>query len=406
MYADSSMQNAPSPLPTPSATPDASPNKKAPFSRLFDLLRTSWVSLALTISVILLFTYNVGQAHWVPRSDPFNACVLLGALCGFLLATTRWRGWLAAIYSLVLSVAALAQVIGNILPPLAVALSMYPTDTLWVMNVRLLALTERVNSWLVAIFSGGQVNDTNLFIFLIGFIAWNASAWLLWCIVRRRNALQGLLPYGLLMGINVYLSDQGVTVFLAFIGAAVLLISSTTLTAHYADWERRRVDYSDELGFEWAFSALSVAIIVVLLAGFATLMLAPRGWQRIGDAYRNLSKTTEKTAERLFAGVTPPKSRVPATQAQAPELNLIGGPLPHGNDIVMYVSISDPAPPPPLPKPQAARLRRYRHASLLAPEYLQYLHRGRLGGCPAAVAASAQPHRQSTMRYQAPGSTN
>ena len=353
MYSDSSMQNVPSPLPTPASTPDDTPGKETPSSWLLELLRTSWVSLTLITVVILLFTYNVGQAHWVPSSDPFNICVLLGALCGYLLASTRWNGWLAALYSLALSLAVISQVIGNILPPLAVSLSMYPTDTLWVMNIRILALAERVNGWLAAIFSGGQVNDTNLFIFLIGFIAWNASAWLLWCIVRRRNAPQGLLPYGLLMGINVYLSDQGLEVFLFFIGAAVLLVSRTTFTAHYADWERRRVDYSAELGFEWAVSAAAVAIMVVLLAGLATLMLAPRGWQRIGDAYRDITKNTEKTAERLFAGVTPPKSRASATQAQAPELNLIGGPLPRGEDTVMYVSISDPPPPPPLPKPQA-----------------------------------------------------
>jgi len=353
VYSDSRMQNMPSPLPTPASTPEDSSGRGGTSSRLVELLRTSWVSLALIIAAILLFTYNVGQAHWVPDSSPFNASVLLGVLCGYLLATTRWRGWLAAIYSLVLSLAIIAQVIGSILPPLPVILSMHPIDTLWVMNVRLLALAERVNGWLVAIFNGGQVNDTNLFIFLIGFIAWNASVWLLWCIVRRRRALQGLLPYGLLMGINVYLSDQGLSVFLSFIGCAVLLVGRTTFTAHYADWERRRVDYSAELGFEWSISTLAVATVVVLLAGFASLVLAPRGWQRIGDAYRNMQKTAEKTAERLFSGVTPPKSRAPAVQAQAPELNLIGGPLPHGEDIVMYVSISDPAPPPPEPHPQA-----------------------------------------------------
>lgn len=353
MYSDSRMQNMPSPLPTPASTPKDSPGREGTPSRLVELLRTSWVSLALTSTAILLFTYNVGRAHWVSDSAPFNACVLLGALCGYLLATTHWRGWLAVIYSLGLSLAIIAQVIGSILPPLPVILSMYPLDALWVMNVRLLALAERVDGWLVAIFSGGQVNDTNLFIFLIGFIAWNASAWLVWCIVRRRRALQGLLPYGLLMGINVYLSDQGLSVFLAFIGCTVLLVGRTTFTAYYADWERRQVDYSTELGFEWSVSAVAVAIMVVLLAGLATLFLAPRGWQRIGDAYRNMQKTTEKTAERLFTGVTPPKSRAPAAQAQAPDLNLIGGPLPHGEDIVMYVSLSDPAPPPPEPYHQA-----------------------------------------------------
>ncbi|MBE3039746.1 MAG: hypothetical protein IMZ62_13165, partial [Chloroflexi bacterium] len=168
----------PSPLPTPASTPEDTPGRRGASSRLVELLRTSWVSLALIIAAILLFTYNVGQAHWVPDSSPFNASVLLGVLCGYLLATTRWRGWLAAIYSLVLSLAIIAQVIGSILPPLSVILSMYPIDALWVMNVRLLTLAERINGWLVAIFSGGQVNDTNLFIFLIGFIAWNASAWL------------------------------------------------------------------------------------------------------------------------------------------------------------------------------------------------------------------------------------
>ena len=42
-----------------------------------------------------------------------------------------------------------------------------------------------------------------------GLLVWNASTWLLWSVVRQRRAINGLLPYGFLLGLNVYLSDQG-----------------------------------------------------------------------------------------------------------------------------------------------------------------------------------------------------
>jgi transglutaminase-like putative cysteine protease len=316
-------------------------------NRLLRFLGSSWTTLALITSIMAIFASSVGNARWVPDSTPFTWCILLGTGFGALLASSRLRGWFAALYSLILSLAASGQAVGGVVLPPSVLGTMSFWDILRVMNVRILTFFERAGGWASAIASGAKVNDTGLFIFLIALIAWNASAWLLWSVVRQRRAINGLLPYGFLLGLNVYLSDQGMGNLLPFIACAVLLMSRTAFTHQSADWETRRVDTPYELGLEWGASTVAITIIIVFVALFAPLFGSPKGWNQLRETYLKFQNRTQKTAEQLFTGVTPIKAHEDTPRAETPVLSVIGRPLPNGQEIVMYVAISDPAPPPP-----------------------------------------------------------
>jgi hypothetical protein len=217
-------------------------------ARLLRFLASSWVTLALIIAIVAAFSNSVGSARWVPDSTPFTVCVWLGAGFGALLASARFRGWFVALYSLVLSLAASGQAVGGVVLPFGVMGAMSFWDILRVMNVRIFTFFERAGGWASAIASGAKVNDTGLFIFLISLIAWNAGAWLLWSVVRQKRAINGLLPFGFLVGLNVYLSDQDMGYLLLFIACAIMLMSRTAFTRQSADWEARRVDTPYELG--------------------------------------------------------------------------------------------------------------------------------------------------------------
>ena len=328
--------------------------------RLLRFLTSSWTTLALILCITAGFSTCVGNANWVPDSTPFALCIWLGTGFGALLASSRLRGWFAALYTLILSLAASGQAVGVVVLPLNVLGVMSFWDILRVMNVRILTFFERAGGWASAIASGAKVNDTGLFIFLIGLIAWNASTWLLWSVVRQRRAINGLLPYGFLLGLNVYLSDQGTGYLLLFIACAILLMSRTAFTRQSADWEARRVDTPYELGLEWGASTVAITLIIFFAALIAPLVGSPKSWNQLREAYQKFQNRTQKTAEQLFTGVTPPKAHQELPWAETPVLTVIGHPLPNGQDLVMYVAISDAAPPPPeLHTPTVAVKRHY-----------------------------------------------
>jgi transglutaminase-like putative cysteine protease len=319
-------------------------------ARLLRFLGSTWATLALIITIMAIFSDSVGSAHWVPDSTPFTLCVWLGTGFGGLLASTRWRGWFVAVYSLALSAAVSAQAVGVVVLPFSMMANMSGWDILRVMNVRILTFFERAGGWASAIASGSKVNDTGLFIFLIGLIAWNASTWLIWSVVRQRRAINGLLPFGLLIGLNVYLSDQGMGYLLLFIACAIMLMGRTAFTRQSADWEARRVDTPYELGVDWSASTVTLAGIIFLIAWVAPLVGSPKGWNSLRQTYQKFQNQTSKTAEQLFTGVTPPRVHEEQPRAETPMLTVIGHPLPNGQEIVMYVAISDSAPPPPDPR--------------------------------------------------------
>ena len=329
---------------------DQEENSNSLKARLLRFVASTWVTVALILAIIAAFSDSVGNARWVPDSTPFALCVWLGAGFGALLASSRFRGRLAALYSLILSLAASGQAVGVVVLPQSLMQTMGFWDILRVMNVRILTFFARAGGWASAIASGSKVNDTGLFIFLIGLIAWNASTWLVWSVVRQKRAINGLLPFGFLIGLNVYLSDQGMGYLLLFLTCAVLLMSRTAFTRQSADWEARQVDTPYELGLEWSASAGAIALIILIVAWVAPLIGSPKGWNTLRETYQKFQNQTSKTAEQLFSGVTPPKAHQEQPQAETPVLSVIGHPLPNGQEIIMYVKISDPPPPPPDPR--------------------------------------------------------
>ncbi len=316
-------------------------------SFLWRRLRPRWISILLVAVITATLTFSLSAAGWVRGNDVHVSGLWLGVLCGTALAASRFRGRAALGYSLALSVAAAGQIAGRVVRPIEVLQSLPLADLIWNTHLRLLTLFDRVAGWGALFFSGQSIHDTGLFVFLLVLIVWNTSAWLAWCVARRRQALAGLLPSGFLLALNTHLSGQPATPLWVFITCAVLLIADSNFKQQHADWERRRVDYPGELGWTWGGSALVIALAITLLAGASPLVGTPRGWQALADFVRLSRLHTAETAERLFSGVNPPKSDQPNVIASTPDLSVIGAPLPQGRDTIMWVMVNDPAPPPP-----------------------------------------------------------
>lgn len=316
---------------------------------------------------VALFGRSLSEAKWVSGNTAHVGGLWLGLLCGLLLAASRWRGWSALGYTAVLSLAAAAEVIGRVLPSVTVLQSASFADVVWIMHVRLLTLADRLNGWVGAYFGGEVIKDTGLFVFLLVITGWNASAWLAWCVLRRQRALEGLLPSGFLLALNVHLSGQPFSVFWYFVVSAGPLTAIAAFVRQHADWDRRQVDYSGELGFTWGASALTITLVIGLLAGVAPFVGTPQGWEMLSGWARVARLRTADTAAQLFSGVNPPAGPAARTTARTPDLEFIGEPPDQGNDTVMWVVVNDPAPPPPqADRPEARVPRHYWRSSIFA----------------------------------------
>ena len=318
------------------------------FSRRYG---ASWPAWLLVGGATTLMAMTLAEANWVENNDPLIAGLLWGLLFGVLLARSRFSGWFSLLYCQVMALCFGLQSLGSLLPPLGALTNRPALESLALANARLLLLTERMQGWLASIAAGESVRDTGLFILLAGLLAWNASAWLMWAFIRRKRALQGVLPYGVLFGFNVQLSDQSLWLFAAFLVFTLPMAARTDSNHYHADWERRSVDYPDELGWSWGGYALGLAVLIALAARLFVFVATPEGWNALAEALRPVRQTVEDTTARWFADVNPPRynptEAVRAPSAQTPQLGVVGAAPAQGNALVMWVSTDGPIPPPP-----------------------------------------------------------
>ncbi len=315
----------------------------------------TWLLMA---AIAGLTSHSLAAANWVPDSGPLVNAAWSGLVLGGLLAASRFRGWAAVSYHLGTAGLLLGLWIGKVLPPLSQITGLPFLSTLDLVNIRLLNTLDRMASWFSILSAGSNVQDNGLFLLLIGLLTWTASAWLAWAIIRRQRALDGLLPAGLLLGVNTYLSDQTVDGLWLFLACAVLLAARTASIQIHRSWDRRQVDYPEDLGLNWSAAALGLGLVIVLTARLAPVFGTPEGWKTLGDYFREAQKQLEDTTTHLFGDVAPPPSHngdfqitgePPAPSADTPEMGLIGAPPPQSRALVMWVQTSDPPPPEPEP---------------------------------------------------------
>ncbi len=308
--------------------------------------RSVWVSLLLLWLIAGISMSSIQEAKWLDNSRPLMNLLLLGMLFSLLVSQLRWQGWFAGLYSLIASMLVSLQMIGRVFPSLATLLSQTLSESSQGIRVRALNLSERVVGWSTSLNQGENVTDTGLFVLVFGIIAWAAAMWLGWCVLRRRRPLEGLVPLGLLVGINTYLSKQGTLNLWMYILFALLLVAYSAWASLHQDWDRRGVDYPEDLG-EWLFGAAMAAVLIAAAVYMLPFVATPKGWDLISNWTRPIRETTAQTTERLFADVNPAEIEIFAVQAVTPNLHNIGIPVDTSKETVMYVTVSDPPPPPP-----------------------------------------------------------
>ena len=314
--------------------------------RFLRLIAPWWVPILILLVMISIAVTSIYEADWVPDSQSLAELVLVGAILGILLALSHLPGWFIALYLLIISPLAGMQEVGRIVPPINLILNIPFSDLLRGMNVRALTLLDRVISWW-SVFSIGENNieDTGLFVFLVGLATWFLGGWMMWFVLRKKKALIGIVPYGILLAVNVHLSQQSINGLWVFFILSLLLVAQNAYSAKHIDWDHRQVDYPWDLN-EWPVSAVFIVIVIAVIARILPFIGTPEGWQRLSELVNKMHEQTSDTATRLFANVNPPKVEGPEViRAAGPNMRDIGTPISSSSETVLWVTVSDPPPP-------------------------------------------------------------
>ena len=310
-----------------------------------------WPTALLLVGLVITVAISFNASHWVRDSSPVVIACLTGLIIGLMLTATRWPGWAAGLYSLVLSLLLTAQMVGNLLPGFGVLFSQPILLSAETTRLKIFTLILRAGGWVDALRAGETINDTGLFILVFCLLGWNAAVWLAWWVVRRRQAMVGLLPLSFLLAVNVHLDQQGRAVMVYYLFLVMAVIARGSFSAYQVNWIRRKVDFSEDLSIDWGFSALMGSFMVVAIALVFSFVGTKEGWMAMQDLVEKSRRGMSDTATQLFSGVKPPPPPDPASTpsgpvVRTPNLGEIGSPLPLGNEVVFRVWVSDPPPVP------------------------------------------------------------
>jgi len=298
--------------------------------------KQSWLSAGLIIWLIVVLVQSTAEAKWLRDPEPMLYLVTLGVVFGALLAESRFRPRTVFLIDLVVSLSIVLIIVGRVVPTLSFMTTTPFADSLWLMNVRLMTLLDQLQRDLASIIAG-HFPGTQLITVVFGLLAWNASIWLVWSVVRRRSSFGGIVPCAIVLALNAALSGHEPTLPLFFVIGAVLLIGRTAYTSKLHHWDQHRIGYPELISEDWLVQAVLIAIVVVFAAGLST----PE-WR---DSFQRFIKSLQPPPESASSTtpiVVQPNPVASFTTSFVPDLQSVGEPLPQSDDTIFYVTTDDP----------------------------------------------------------------
>ena len=200
------------------------------------------------------------------------------------------------------------------------------------------ALSLRFQTWLISLNRNVTVNDALIRNMVWVLIMWLFAAWMGW-FAGRRNAIAALLPSILLLAAVISYSEYRIYTLWLMIFVLLLLMGVWNYRNHIAQWERRRVDYSDSIRYDVA----QAVVLLTLIIGAVAFITPSISWREIRDYLRERNRN--EIAETL--GVQQPQLHAQSVQGLKPSLprqHLLSGGNAQSQQIVMTIRTGELPP--------------------------------------------------------------
>ena len=329
-----------------------------------------WAPFLLTLAALLCMpaTLSVkGDDNEVPRLVMLAA---LGLLPGLWLARSRISARGAALVGGLLGLLLVVLSVGRIAPPISLlwrevgyALDWFPGwlrgETAWPppFSLALAAAWQRAGAfgnrlwwWGQAVVGDAQTQDRVVVELLIATLVWASSYFAAWQIYRRRTALPGLVPAGIVVTVVAFFRGEMAFFYLAvYLFCTLCMVAISHLWRQTERWNEQGTDYPGSLGLELAISYGPWLLMVMVLAALFPVIyphqvhqafweVAEEPWERVVDG-------AERFAGPIDDGYPGGPGYGPGEGGSLPSAHLLKGGPDLSDEPVLYVSSSDPAPP-------------------------------------------------------------
>ncbi len=261
--------------------------------------KDGWLAAVLMFTITLTVAYQLAATNWVPEGG-----IAWISLISFALVMTLYQGqlgwrpaWLIITgYGLVLTTLWL----GSLWPPRHILFGGWGMSASYIRQNWSL-LVARFEGWLEAASTGASSQETIVFAFGLGLLAWLVIALATWQIFRRRQAIAGLLLIGLAMAFNGFYGQAPLAPMALFAGLSVMLVATLQLGGLQDRWEKNGVDYPTDIQFDLLTSGAAVGMFIMALSFFVPEVNIRAVYRALLD--RPAVHQLEESLERVFAGV-------------------------------------------------------------------------------------------------------
>ncbi len=326
------------------------------FRRILTAEAIGWILVFLALQT---FTYGISESLRGTETDYFFPIGLVAALICLGLVKARWNGiqasagmaalgvlgvWIlgARLWSPLIDLGqAIVAVIPQIIPAIRERAGIDTTaiaEAWTVIAQASAALSLRLQTWFFGLNRNITINDA-----LIRSMAWALIVWLFaacmgW-FAGRRNAVAALLPSILLLAAVTSYSGRKLETLWLMALILLLLMGVWNFKNHAAQWEKRKVDYSDSIRYDVGEAVIMVAITIGALA-FVTPSVS---WRDIQEYFRERNQRNE-AAEMLGIQQQPAGAGAAAPQPSLPREHLLDSSYSQSQKVVMTIRTGELPP--------------------------------------------------------------
>lgn len=304
-----------------------------------------WVDGVLILFLISIQAFTLEYSNWVWEAPPLFLFALIGAFIGWLLGMTRWSLFVSIIYCCLMAFVAGAQYVGSVVP---FGLNTF-MDWLEVSNWQIFLYIERMLGWQELLRTSKVIYDQGFWSIILILMVWITPAWLLLFLQRRKNTLLGLIPMLATVGTVLNANREEIILFLMILFFGLMLIHSRDYQQKEQTWQVKKLDYPEQLWLDKTGAVVSISILVLVLAGVASILATAEGWRDIRDWFDELRRPTvaepgSPSSEYVYSPLT--RDEKSLLLLQPLEMSRVGAPLPMMEGTVMWVRVSEATPRP------------------------------------------------------------
>ena len=242
--------------------------------------------------MLLNVAWAINSAEWAEGLVILQWVILASLAIGLILAKSRLPGFVAHLLSLISGTACVTFSISTLLP---FTLS-------W--REKLLNLAERLTTWLLTALGEESSFDSLIFVLTLAMLFWLLSYLCAWFTFRSHRIWGVIIPSGIAMLANLYYGPPHLVIYLiGYLFCALLLIVRSNVFAQEEEWQKARVGYQPEIGFDFLRYGALLSVIIVLFAWLVPTAAASPQFSLILDHFEGPWQEMQDHWRRLFASL-------------------------------------------------------------------------------------------------------